>query len=84
MFPKVILKDLRDFPIHNANNIQIRKVISLVTQIIELKKQNQPTEHLEAEIDHLVYKLYDLTYEEVLIVDPECTMTVEEYAGVKL
>ena len=57
---------------------------SLVTQIITLKKQNQPTEYLEAEIDHLVYKLYDLTYDEVLIVDPECTMTEEEYEAIEI
>ena len=30
---------------------------------------------------HLVYKLYDLTYDEVLIVDPESSITREEYDG---
>ena len=34
---------------------------------------------LEREIDVLVYKLYDLTYNEVKIVDPAFWMTKEEY-----
>ena len=29
----------------------------------------------------MVYKLYGLTYEEVLIIDPEFGMTAEEYGG---
>ena len=34
---------------------------------------------LESEIDHLVYRLYGLTYDEVLIVDPETPITREGY-----
>lgn len=34
------------------------------------------------EIDLLVYRLYDLTYDEVLIVDPETPITREEYNNV--
>lgn len=30
-------------------------------------------------IDHLVYDLYDIIYEEVLIIDPETSITREEY-----
>ena len=33
----------------------------------------------ESEIDILVYRLYGLTYDEVLIVDPETPITREEY-----
>ena len=34
---------------------------------------------LENQIDHIVYHLYDLTYDEVLIVDPETPITREQY-----
>jgi len=34
---------------------------------------------LESEIECLVYQLYGLTYDEVLIVDPETPITREEY-----
>ena len=36
------------------------------------------------EIDHIVYHLYDLTYDEVLIIDPETPITHEEYASFQL
>ena len=48
---------------------------------MEEKKYNPSadTSALESEIDRLVYQLYGLTYDEVLIVDPETTITREEY-----
>ena len=42
-----------------------------------LIKESSPV--LEQKIDLLVYKLYNLTYDEVLIVDPETPITHEEY-----
>ena len=33
----------------------------------------------DAEIDVMVYKLYELTYDEVLIIDPDFKMKREEY-----
>ena len=41
--------------------------------------QESDTSSLESEIDHIVYHLYGLTYDEVLIVDPETPITREEY-----
>ena len=35
--------------------------------------------HLEQQIDLLVYHFYGLTYDEVLIVDPDTPITKEEY-----
>jgi hypothetical protein len=32
----------------------------------------------------LVYKLYELTYEEVKIIDPEFALTEPEYDAIKL
>ena len=45
------------------------------------KKGNmfEDTSALESEIDLLVYHLYGLTYDDVLIVDPETPITKEEY-----
>lgn len=40
---------------------------------------NADTSLQEQEIDRLVYKLYDLTYDEVKIVDPETPITEKEY-----
>jgi len=41
--------------------------------------KGQDTTDLENRIDVMVYKLYDLTYEEVKTVDPEFWMSEEEY-----
>ncbi|MBU1720902.1 MAG: N-6 DNA methylase [Bacteroidetes bacterium] len=61
-----------------------KQIETLVDKIISLKKQNQPTTTLEREIDVMVYKLYDLSYEEVRIIDPDFWMDEGEYAGVKV
>lgn len=56
-------------------------IILLVDKILKIKKTNPQadTAELENQIDLLVYKLYNLTYDEVLIVDPETSITREEY-----
>ena len=41
-------------------------------------KQNLATKY-KNEVDAIVYKLYDLTYSEVKIIDPEFTLSEEEY-----
>lgn len=53
----------------------------LVDKILEAKKANPTadTTALEAQIDFLVYKLYDLTYEEVLTIDPQTPITQQQY-----
>lgn len=33
----------------------------------------------EKEIDNIVYHIYEFTYDEILIVDPETPITKEEY-----
>jgi adenine-specific DNA-methyltransferase len=38
----------------------------------------------DCQIDKLVYKLYDLTYDEVKVVDPEFWLSEEEYEAVKI
>ena len=41
------------------------------------------TSELEKAIDRLVYKLYQLTYHEVKIIDPEFELTEPEYTAIK-
>jgi hypothetical protein len=42
------------------------------------------TSELEKAIDRLVYKLYQLTYDEVKIIDPEFELTEPEYTAIKM
>lgn len=54
-----------------------QKFIKLQKAVKE--QENSTLSILEEEINLLIYHLYDLTYDEVLIVDPETPITREEY-----
>lgn len=42
---------------------------SFVSEILNLKTENKSTTHLEKKIDELIYQLYDLTEDEVSIIE---------------
>lgn len=58
---------IRNIPIPSASKEQQEPIIDLVDQILIAKKKNPhaDTRPLEYQIDQLVYKLYDLTQEEI-------------------
>lgn len=68
-FPKVKKDPLESIPIKVSDKQQL--FIEKVDQILELKKDNPKadTSGIETEIDQLVYKLYNLTDEEVKIIE---------------
>ncbi|MFM6320699.1 MAG: class I SAM-dependent DNA methyltransferase [Microcystis panniformis] len=72
---------MKDFPIPNATESQRTAIEKLVQKCLDAKKNdpNADTSELEKQIDHLVYKLYQLTYNEVKIIDPEFALTEQEY-----
>ncbi len=82
-FRQTTLSELRKLPIPNISIKQQKPFISRVEKILSLKKQNQDTASLEKEIDVLVYKLYELTYEEVKIIDPGFWLSEAEYENAK-
>lgn len=61
---------INDIPLPTGENIK-SEVVAVVDQILALKKQNPSadTTALENKIDQLVYALYDLTPEEIAIVE---------------
>lgn len=69
------LKQLRIPCIEDVN------ISSLVDNILATKRLNPSADTSvdEQKIDRLVYHLYNLTYDEVLIVDPETPITRERY-----
>jgi adenine-specific DNA-methyltransferase len=46
--------------------------------LIKLKDNINPTKE-KLKMDYLVYKLYELTYDEVLVVEPEFSLSKQEY-----
>ena len=70
---------VKQIRIPTANEDQKIQMENLVNQVLERKQNGRDTSTLESEIDLLVYHLYGLTYDEVLIVDPETPIKREEY-----
>ena len=54
-------------PIVETDNMKL--LINMADKIITLKKQNQDTSNLEAQIDQMVYELYGLNDEEIAVVE---------------
>ncbi len=72
---------LRSFPMSTQPN---KKVDILVKQVISRKASNQETYALEQEINNLVNKLYELTYDEARLLDPNFNLSRQEYESIKL
>jgi hypothetical protein len=72
-YKKAFIENLPLPPITQSNQPIVSKIESLVENILTLKKQNpqEDTTHLEKEIDHLVYNLYNLTEEEIRIIEKD-------------
>ena len=81
VFPEIQTYLYEQLPIPKVSKERQQPIIVLVDRILNAKKDNPnaDTSSLEQQIDHIVYHLYGLTFDEVLIVDPETPITREEY-----
>jgi hypothetical protein len=70
-FPKILVEDIKNFPIPDIIKQKQDIIIRIVNDIIELKQQGKDSTELEKKIDKLVYKLYDLTEKEIKIIEGE-------------
>ena len=81
VFPQVKLEKLKPLPIIISENQS--SIVNLVKEAIKTKKENHKVDitNIESQIDILVYKLYNLTYEEVKVIDSniESFISKEEY-----
>ena len=79
---KINQLELLPFPV----TIQKSKEKTIVTLINErLNSHNlDETKKLEFSIDNFIYKLYELTYDEVKVIDPSFSLSKKEYEAIKL
>lgn len=63
------VQSLEKIPIPEPNKSTLKEIEDLVEKIIENKKEGKDTEEDERDIDKIVYTLYDLTIEEINIVE---------------
>ena len=78
-FPEIQTYLYEQLPIPAVSENVQSNIESLVDDILDANKNGTSSTELEQEIDCLVNHLYGLTYDEVLIIDPETPITREEY-----
>ncbi|WP_276359809.1 N-6 DNA methylase [Daejeonella sp. H1SJ63] len=60
-----------------------KSIEKIVVKILDKKSEEKDTISLEQEIDILFYKLYELTYDEVKVIDAEFSLSKKEYEAIK-
>lgn len=76
---KVSVQALEPLLVYYPTDKEQKQIEKLVDEILKKKKANHDTTSLEKEIDVLVYKLYELTYDEVKIVDKDFWLSETEF-----
>ena len=77
---------------YEVNNLKLPPIDSTqdevlsntVERILEKKRGNIDTAHLEQHFDLFVYKLYAITYDELLIIDKEISVSRKEYEDIDI
>ncbi|QOX77427.1 Eco57I restriction-modification methylase domain-containing protein [Trichlorobacter lovleyi] len=67
-FPQIMISDIQQFPVPEAPEDQQVPIVERVQQILDAPDSPE-VPRLEAEIDRLVYALYNLTDEEIALVE---------------
>ena len=78
-FPEIQTYLYEQLPIPSSSTKVQSRIETLVDKILVSNKKGEPTSEMEQEIDRLVYHLYGLTYDEVLVIDPMPPFTRKEY-----
>ena len=80
----ISVQALHPLQVYYPKDQEEQTIVNLVDQILEKKDNDEDTTELENQIDLMVYRLYDLTYEEVKVVDEEFEMGREEYKSLEV
>jgi adenine-specific DNA-methyltransferase len=77
-------KPLSEVPVKLGSAVFQVKLVGLVNEILNAKKDNTNINIslFESQIDNLIYKLYELSYAEVKVIDPEFALTELEYEAI--
>jgi adenine-specific DNA-methyltransferase len=70
-FIDVYPNNLKELPIINPNEKQVKQIEKLVDSILDSRNQEVNCDKEIRALDIIIYKLYSLTYDECKIVDPE-------------
>jgi restriction endonuclease S subunit len=78
--------DFRKFPIPQISLERQQSIAAIADTILAAKAaaSKADTTALERQIDNLVYHLYNLTYDEVKVIEPEFPLGKAEYEGITI
>lgn len=79
-FPHLTQGKVKAFPIPRCSQNDQRYFIDLVENILKDKRNDLSTKTYEDKINLMVYKIYDLTYGEALLIDPELDAVLAGFA----
>lgn len=75
---------LNNLPVPSISKTTMQQIISTVKKIIKESEKEHDTLTLEQDLNNIFYKLYELSYDEVKVIDPEFSLSKKEYEGIKL
>lgn len=78
-FPKILVEDVKNFPIKKYSEVQKLMLTDNIIKLKDLKTDDQEFKEIDSQIDLMVYKLYELTYDEVLVVEPNFGLSAQAY-----
>lgn len=82
IFPRITMNTIQNIPVCFPKDIS--KIVEIVDIVISKKKLALDTAYIEKELDTLIYKVYELDYSEVKIIDKDFLMTESDYVKVKV
>ena len=74
---------IQEFPLVEIPKETQQKLSDISKKVHELVKQGKSTNSYEEQINFIVYKLYNLSYDEVRLVDPDFILNENEYNSLK-
>ncbi|WP_297205275.1 TaqI-like C-terminal specificity domain-containing protein [uncultured Brachyspira sp.] len=71
LFPKLLIDDIKKLPIIKADDKIINQINKLVHKCIELKENDETADIklIQNDIDKIIYKLYNITEDEIKIIE---------------
>lgn len=69
---KILRNHIESIPIRIANDNLYEMVINIVNRLIDLEEQSQ-IDHLYDELNRVIYDIYDLTENEITIIESSCS-----------
>ncbi len=80
-FPQILMTDLQEVPIPVISKSSQKKIITLVDKILDSKKD---TDNTLQKLNAYVYKIYSLTYEQILMINNRFQISADEYNKIKI